>query len=308
MSRLKITLLALSFCLVMKIKAQQDPMYSQYMFNIQVVNPAYAGTWERVGFMALTRLQWAGIENAPQTNTFSFQAPYSRKKVGMGLSVITDEIGHENRLMVMGDYSYRLNINRSTWLRFGIKGGFVNYSNDLNKYTLQNTSDPAYQGVIEQEFIPNFGVGLFLHSDRYYFGASVPKLLETKFDVAKESNYSVSAETRHWFIMGGYVLPLNEEVKFKPSFLTKIVRGAPAQIDFNASFLIREKFWVGAMYRTNKAYGANVQFVINDQIRLGYSVDYGSGSFYRKSNGIHEVMISYELKRRKKLFRSPRYF
>jgi type IX secretion system PorP/SprF family membrane protein len=278
------------------------------MFNIQVVNPAYAGSWERIGFMALTRLQWAGVENAPRTNTFSFQAPLTRKQVGVGLSVITDEIGHEKRLMVMGDYSYRINLNKHTWLRLGIKGGFVNYSNDLNKYSMQDSNDPAFQGVIDQEFIPNFGAGLFLHSKRYYFGASVPKLLETKFDVAKESNYSVSAETRHWFIMGGYVFPINDEIKFKPSFLGKVVKNTPAQFDLNASFLFRERFWVGAMYRTSKTYGLNVQFIVNDQWRLGYSVDYGSGSFYRKSNGIHELMISYELTKRRKLFRSPRYF
>jgi type IX secretion system PorP/SprF family membrane protein len=268
------------------------------MFNIQVVNPAYAGTWEGGGFMALTRLQWAGVKNAPQTNTFSFQMP-AKEKVGLGLSVITDKIGYEKRLMVMGDYSYRLEISRTSWLRLGIKGGFVNYSNDLNKYILLNPSDEAYRGMVEHQFIPNFGIGAFLQNDAYYVGVSIPKMLET--DMKNETgNYSVSAETRHWFLMAGYLYALNDEFKVKPSVLTKIVKDAPVQVDINANLLFREKLGVGIMYRTTEAYGLNLSYNINERIRIGYSVDYGNGSYYRKSNGIHEVMISYELKKPKK--------
>ncbi len=297
-----------AFAIPSKSFAQQDPMYSQYMFNTQVLNPAYVGSWETIGFMALTRLQWAGVDNAPQTNTFSVQGLLNNKKVGLGLSVITDKLGYEKRMMIMGDYSYKLELNNDTYLRFGIKAGLSNYSNDLNRYLIHDPNDQQFQGVIDEKLIPNFGVGAFLHSQRYYFGVSIPKFLETDFENQKENSYTTTAETRHWFVMGGYVLPVNNNIQFKPSFLTKIVAGAPLQVDINANFLFNEKFWAGAMFRTSKAYGINLQYIINGRFRIGYAVDYGSGSYYKKSNGIHEIMLSYELRKRRKFFKSPRYF
>ncbi len=288
---------------------QQDPLYTQYMFNIQAVNPAYAGTWESLGFTALSRNQWVGVDKAPQTNTFTIQAPTKGERVGLGLSVINDKFGYVDRLALFADYSYKLPVDeRGTWLRLGLKGGFSNYLNDLDAYNLQDENDPAFQGMIEQRFMPNFGVGVFLHNPSYYFGASIPKVIEHNVENSVNKKWTVNSDLRHWFFMGGYVFELTDALKFKPSFMAKMVRGAPFQVDLNANFLLSDRVWFGGMYRTGSGFGANLQLIINEKLRLGYAIDYSNKGIYRNNNGIHELMVSYELNFLKTLFRSPRYY
>ncbi|MFV0590682.1 MAG: type IX secretion system membrane protein PorP/SprF [Draconibacterium sp.] len=288
---------------------QQDPLYSQYMFNIQAVNPAYAGTWESLGFTLLSRNQWVGVEKAPKTNTLTVQAPTKGERVGLGVSIINDKIGFVNRLALFGDYSYKIQVNENnTWLRMGLKAGFSNYLNNLEAYSLMDENDPAYQGVIEQRFMPNFGVGLFLHNPKYYLGASVPKLIQHNVENSVNKNWTVNSDLRHWFFMGGYVFELSDALKFKPSFMTRMVKGAPFQADFNANFLLKDRFWFGGSYRTGNGFGVNLQWIIDQKLRLGYAIDYSNKGIYRNSLGIHELMISYELNFLKTVFRSPRYY
>jgi len=287
--------------------AQQDPMYTQYFFNTQTINPAYAGTWESLGFMALTRQQWTGWDGAPQTYTFSVQSPLKNEKVALGLNVISDKLGHEKRFGVMGDYSFMVRISEKSKLRMGLKGGFTSYSNNLQEYQLIDNTDPLFQGEIDNRLMPNFGVGLFLYSQKYYLGFSVPKMLQNDFD-SNYNNYSVQAEIRHYFLTAGLVFDLGENVKFKPTMLTKAVWNAPVEVDLTANFLIKEKFWIGAAYRTNDAVGAIVQWIINNKLRLGYAFDYSTTKLQNYHNGSHEIMISYELRALKELVVSPRYF
>lgn len=289
---------------------QQDPMYSQYMFNIQAFNPAYAGTWQSIGIMALGRHQWVGFEGAPTTYTLTVQAPLRNENVGLGLSVINDEIGIEKRLAVFADYSYRLKVTDDVSLRFGLKAGFTNYENDLNAYRLyvpEGGTDPAFQGVIDKKFMPNFGVGAFMHSEKFYAGFSIPKVLQNDFENGVE-NYNTSYELRHMTLIGGYVVELSDAVKFKPSFNARYMKGSPIVTDINASFLFADRFWIGAMYRTAETFGFNTQFIINEKLRLGYAIDFNTSNISSYNDGIHEVMISYELNFVKSRYTSPRYF
>ena len=287
--------------------AQQEPAFTQYMFNTQTINPAYAGTWESMGFLVLAREQWLGIDRAPSTQTFSYQTILRNEKIGLGLNMINDRFGFENRLTVNGDYSYKVLFSENLFFRMGLKVGFTNYSNNLSDYSLIDETDPHFLGDVNQKFMPNFGVGGFLYNENFYFGFSMPKLLKNEFD-NNYNNYSVSAEMRHLFVMGGYVFTLSDFLKFKPTVLGKYISGSPVQFDFTGNFLIREKVWLGAMYRTGDSFGFIAQLLINNNFRLGYAVDFATTELRRYQNGTHEIMVAYELRFLNKNVISPRYF
>lgn len=295
--------------------AQQDPMYTQYMFNTQTINPAYAGTWESFSFMVLARQQWAGLEGAPQTYTFSMQAPLKNERVALGLNLISDVVGLEKRFYMFTDYSYLLPINEGMKLRLGLKGGFTNYSNNLSEYITNvpgsGIIDPSFQGEIDRKFVPNFGIGGFLYGKKYYAGFSIPKILSHDFE-NNYNNLSVNTELRHYFLIAGLIFDLGQNVKFKPTMLTKATfsseSGAPVELDLTANFLIKEKFWLGAMFRTGDSFGFIAQWIIDKKLRIGYSYDYTTTNLQNFHNGSHEIMISYEMRFLKEMFASPRYF
>lgn len=292
-------------------KAQQDAMFTQYMFNTQAINPAYAGTWESVGFMALGRHQWTGWNGAPETYTFAFQAPLKNERVALGLDVISDKVGLEKRFYMFADYSYLVPVSEKTNLRLGLKGGFTNYSNNLSLYDIVNPGDPNFVGEVKNAFKPNFGIGAFLYGKRAYVGFSIPKVVSTEFENDMES-FSVEGELRHYFLIAGAVFDLGENVKFKPTMLTKASftseTGSPVQFDMTGNFLISEKLWLGAMYRTGSSYGFIAQWIFDKKLRVGYAIDFSTNNMKNHNNGTHEVMVSYELKFKKEEVVSPRYF
>lgn len=291
--------------------AQQDPMYTQYMFNTQTINPAYAGTWESVGFMALGRHQWTGWDGAPETYTFSLQAPLKNERVALGLNVISDKVGLEKRFYLFADYSYLVPISEKTNLRLGLKGGFTNYSNNLQEYDIVDPNDPNFVGEVKNAFKPNFGVGAFLYGKKAYVGFSIPKVVSTTFDNDMKS-FSVDGELRHYFLIAGAVFDMGENVKFKPTMFTKASftseTGTPLQMDFTGNFLIKEKLWLGAMYRTGSSYGFIAQWIFDNKLRVGYAIDFATNNVKHHNNGTHEIMVSYELKFKKEEVVSPRYF
>ena len=288
--------------------AQQDPMFTQYNFNMQTINPAYTGTWESMGFLVLGRYQWAGMDGAPTTYTFSLQTPANKDKVGMGLNVINDKIGREQRLSLFGDYSYRLKMGEKSFLRLGLKFGVTNYNNILSQYAQNDEDgrDPASEGEIEARYMPNFGVGAFLYSNNYYLGFSIPKVISNEFK-DNYSNFSVESEIRHFFLSAGYVVPVSEYLKFKPTVMAKASRGVPLEFDFTANFLLKDQFWLGAMYRMGDSYGFIAQWIFDKRLRLGYSIDFTTTPLQSFHNGTHELMVSYEIGFRKK-WSTPRMF
>ncbi len=292
---------------VKTVSGQQDPMYTQYSFNTQTINPAYAGTWESMGFLVLGRHQWLGMDGAPKTYTFSLQSNTNDKNVGLGLNIINDKIGREQRLSMFGDYSYRLRVNYDSYLRFGLKFGVTNYNNNLSAYRqYPGELDPVSMGEIDVRFMPNFGIGALLYSENYYVGLSVPKLVENQFR-NNYNNYSTQSELRHFFLIAGYVFDLSRYLKFKPTFLTKATMGAPVEFDFTANFLLSDKVWLGGMYRTGDSFGFIAQWIFDKNLRIGYGVDFTTTKLQNFHNGTHEVMVSYEigLKRR---WSTPRMF
>jgi type IX secretion system PorP/SprF family membrane protein len=290
-------------------KAQQDPMYTQYNFNTQTINPAYAGTWDNMGFLVLGRHQWVGMGGAPKTYTFSMQTPTKFKNVALGLNLVSDKVGLEKRTILNFDYSYRLRVSEESYLRLGLKAGVTNYMNNLTEYIGYpgDPSDPMFMGDIDVKFMPNFGIGAFLYSDDYYIGLSLPKIIQNEFK-NNYNNYSTWSELRHFFLIAGYVFDLSQDIKFKPTFLTKATWGAPVEFDLTANFLLRDKVWLGAMYRTGDSFGFIAQWIFDNQLRVGYGIDFTTTRLQHYHNGTHELMISYELSSLRRIWSTPRMF
>jgi type IX secretion system PorP/SprF family membrane protein len=303
------------FCLMLavvitalKSYGQQDPIFTQYMFNTQAVNPAYAGMWGKIGFQTLVRKQWVGIDRSPFTQMFSFHSPLKNENVGIGLNIINDRFGREERLSFFGDYSYELMINPEMHLRLGLKFGFMKYQNPLTQYQLfDETFDPAFQEDIDLKFLPNFGVGGFLYEENFYVSFSIPKLVKNDF-ATNRNNYSTQAEVRHLYLSGGYVFPLNDNVVFKPTMMIRAAIGAPVQFDISANFLLHEKLWLGTMVRTGDAVCFIAQWIFNNNIRIGYAMDITFTEIYKHQNGTYEFTLGYELDFYKRNYIRSRYF
>jgi type IX secretion system PorP/SprF family membrane protein len=286
--------------------AQHDPMFSQYMFNIQSFNPAYAGSWKSMGFTILAREQWSDFDNHPSTQTLTLQAPINNNRTGIGFSLINDNIGRESRKALFIDYSFGISFTNNLTLRLGLKGGVTNYSNNYASYTLIDKDDPLFLTDFSNQNLPNFGVGAFLHSDRFYLGFSIPKILQNEI-----GDHSNTLEVNYFTFIGGIVYPLSRGIDMKPSFNVRYCTNAPVVTDLNLNFLFVDKFWIGALFRITDELelGFNTHFLINDRIRVGYAYDLirnsGLSSY---GGGTHEIMLTYEFRFEKTHFTSPRYF
>ena len=296
-----IVLTAAGFLFAQQADAQQDPMYTQYQFNTMAVNPGYAGSTEALSFVALHRSQWTQFEGAPTTQTFAVHSPLKKKyrNMGVGLSIINDKIGPTSQTGFFADYSYKLQIDAKTDLRFGLKAGGNLFSADLSGIALDEQNDVAFQSSISSQFLPNFGFGLYWDSEKYYVGASLPKLvrneLGSELSASSNSLENIFNEKRHFFLVAGYIHKLNEDVEFKPSFVLKQVAHAPTSFDLSANFLLKQKIWLGANYRFGDAFGAVVQYRFNESLRAGYSYGYTLSEIGQYSAGTHEIMLRYDI-------------
>lgn len=304
--------LAFTLMILVSANAQQDPQYTQYMYNMNVVNPAYAGSNEALSIGLLYRSQWVGITDAPKTATLSLHSPVG-KNVGLGLSVISDKIGPVEENNVYADFSYTLNLGGEHRLAFGIKGGatFQNIGlfSDIGNGYVPDASDEAFSQNTSNTYL-NIGAGAFYYTDKYYVSLSVPNMLKSTYlDVTNNGQeYEYGSEVLHYFLSAGYVFDLSANTKFKPSFLVKSAFEAPTSIDVSANFLFHDKFEVGATYRLDDSVGAMANFAVTPEIRIGYAYDYTTSDLNIKSSGSHEIMLLFDLNFSKKVSISPRFF
>ena len=278
--------------------AQQDPIFTQYMYNGQVINPAYAGIWEKAGFTALVREQWAGINKAPLTESVSFHSPLFSESVGVGLNIINDTYGREQKLSVLADYAYEISLTPWRRLRFGVKFGFTNFKNPLYEYQLypDGEYDPIFAQDVDLKFLPNFGVGAFLYEDNYYIGLAIPKMIENDFSY-NYNNFSTKSELRTLYINGGYVFfldPLSRFI-FKPTAMVRYSIGAPVQFDVAANLLVFERFWLGLMVRSGNAVCATSQFFISKNLRFGFAMDMTYNEIYPYQYGTYEFTLGWDM-------------
>lgn len=284
--------------------AQQLPQFTQYMYNTISINPAYAGNRDAISVVGLHRSQWSGLEGSPQTQTLSIHSPLRNEKVGLGLSIINDKAGYENYTYVYGDFSYTINVSSSTTLSFGLKAGMSYYNLD-EELLMDVPDDPFFNGDTFNRWTPNFGAGLFLSSQDWYLGLSAPKLINN--DNNEQSEY-VALEQVHYYLTGGYVFDLNNNLKLRPSFLTKATSGAPLSVDMTGTFIFDEKLYLGANYRIDDAIGAFVDFQILEPLRIGYAYEYSISDLQPYTSGSHEILLIYEFNLNNTKYKSPRFF
>lgn len=302
----KLSLLVLFSCLLFAgtTSAQQDPQYTQYMYNMNVVNPAYAGLKETLSITALYRKQWSGLEGAPETITFSGHSPVS-DKVGLGLSAIKDELGPVKETNVYVDFSYTLQMSETLKLALGLKAGATFHDVGLVDLELQDPNDPFFSQDINNTY-PNVGAGAFFYGDNFYIGLSVPNFLNSVH--LDENGLKYGSEVMHYFATAGYVFQVNDNFKLKPSALVKSAFDAPLSFDVNLNALFYEKFEIGASYRLEDSFSGLVGFQVAPFLRVGYAYDHVTSELDAVANASHEVIITFDLLFKQKALRSPRYF
>ena len=289
--------------LAVEMHGQQDPQYTQYMYNMNVINPAYAGSRENLSFGLLYRTQWVGIDGAPKTGTFFGHLPVG-EKVGLGLSVISDEIGPIKETNAYADFSYTLQLGGEHRLAFGIKAGATFHDRGLGDIDLIDANDPFFNNVTG--VTPNVGAGAFYYTDNYYLAFSVPNILSSVKLDANGTEYGT--EVSHYFLTGGYVFQLSPNTKLKPSFLVKSAFDAPTSFDVNLNALFFEKLEVGASYRLDDSFSGLINFAITPSLRIGYAYDAVQSDIKRYAPSSHEFMLLFDLNFPKNVSRSPRYF
>ncbi|MCH2195389.1 type IX secretion system membrane protein PorP/SprF [Kordia sp.] len=309
-NKIIIIIVLLSTVFSIESYGQQDAQYTQYMYNTISVNPAYAGSRGVLSIAGLHRSQWVGLEGAPRTQTLNLHTPIGRKgKVGLGVSIVNDQIGPTDETYFDIDFSYTINTSENGKLSFGVKAGghLLDVCFDcLNQY---NPNDLLLQSNIDNKFSPNVGAGIYYrNSEKWYVGLSAPNLLETKhFD---ESSLSTAKERINFYLIGGYVFDMSDSVKFKPAVLFKAVSGAPLQADLSANFLINEKVTLGAAYRWSAAFSGLVGLQLSDSFMVGFAYDretteLGNTQF---NDGSYEVFLRFELFNNRDKIISPRFF
>ncbi len=291
---------------VFGVAAQQDPQYTQYMYNTLSVNSAYAGSLGHLTITGIYRTQWVGLEGSPNTQSFTLDTPIA-KKVGLGLSVVSEEIGPSEEQYIDANFSYTIQSGQTHKLSFGIKGGGRVINIDWTKGSHRDP-DVEFRENITNKFLPVVGAGLYWHGERDYIGIAVPN-----FMTRERYNYDDIAddlvnERMHVYLIGGIVFDLSAHTKFKPAALIKYVAGAPLIADFSANFMFNNTFTLGASYRTGDSVSAMASLQITPQFLVGYAYDYTTTELQTYNSGTHEIMLRFELVSRKKGLKSPRFF
>ena len=287
--------------------AQQDAQFTQYMYNTININPAYAGSRGAMSIFALHRTQWVGLDGAPVTNTASINTPLNNSNLGLGVTFINDKIGPTNENTVSADLSYFIQISPNYKLSVGVKGTLNIFNLDINKLNpeIAFPLDPTMQNI-NNMLTPNIGSGIYLHSDKAYFGLSVPNFIETtRYD---DNEVKILQEKINYYVIAGYIFDLTNEIKFKPAVLSKLIIGSPLQVDVSGNFMFNEKLTVGLAYRWSAALSAMVGFQVSDGMYIGYGYDRETTRLRNFSSGSHEIFLRYEIFKNNNRITTPRFF
>lgn len=309
----RILLFVTFFLLAKNAMAQQDPEYTHYMYNMNVVNPAYAtGTESVLNLGTLYRTQWVGAVGAPKTLTFFGHMPLN-KKIELGLSMISDDIGDgakkENNFYA--DIAYVIELKNRHRLSFGIKAGFTSLQTNFNGFRFES-GDPSTDLAFAENinlFKPNIGAGIFYFTDDYYVGLSAPNLLSSKHIEERNGINAYGSEDIHSFLTAGYVFKISPDFKLKPAFMTKIVVGSPLTFDVSANVLYRDKFELGASYRFDDSVSGLMSVSVTDNLKIGYAYDYTLSNLGQFNSGTHEIFLLFNIDFMGKGYdKSPRFF
>ena len=290
---------------------QQDAQYTQYMYNTISVNPGYAGSRDVLSLTGLYRTQWVGLEGAPKTMTFSGHTPLKNKKLGLGVSIVRDQIWVQDETYLDIDLSYTINTSDNGQLAFGIKGGAHLLNIDFRRTNPENSTDDDFDlsNNVDNKFSPNVGFGIYYYTDRFYLGYSAPTLLRTNYYDNDVSSVSYLAKDRvNHYLIAGYVFDLSADLKLKPAVLLKAVQGAPLQADLSGNLLLNDKLTLGLAYRWDAALSGLIGFQLSEGLMIGYAYDWETTELNNYNSGSHEIIFRYELRSSKGGIISPRFF
>jgi type IX secretion system PorP/SprF family membrane protein len=285
--------------------AQQEVQFTHYMYNTLTVNPAYAGSKGMLNMSALMRQQWIGIDGAPVTQNFIVHSPIVSKNIGVGLSFLNDKAGPIQQTSLAMDYSYSIQVNQTGKLNVGIKGMLNFVQANLSTLKLDQLNDPTF-AANPTILAPNVGLGLYYHTDKWYLGASTPKVLETS--IAGNSKTIVSKLNRHYYVIGGYVFDVAADWKMKPAFLAKLTSNAPLSLDASFEAYYKNLISLGVMHRFGDSFGFLCGYQITNQFKVGASFDQTVSRLKNYNNGTFEMFLSYDFTFKKDKIITPRYF
>lgn len=286
--------------------AQQDPHFTQYMYNTISVNPGYAGSRGALTLGGLYRNQWIGIDGAPITQTFYVHSPVGNEKMGLGFSAVNDKIGPINQTFLYADFAYHVKLSSTVKLGLGAKAGVNMFQPKLSTVSTTTANDPTFvNSNLQNTIAPNFGFGAYLYNDKWYVGMSAPKLIENSL---KTGGGNVVSEKRHFFFIGGLILPVSDNIKLKPTLQAKVVQNAPLSLDATVEALINEKFSVGLAHRWKESVSVLAGYNITAQFKAGFAFDYTLSQLQRYNNGSVELMLQYDFIYKRDKIKSPRFF
>lgn len=304
----KLLSFAFSFFVALSVMGQNDVHYSMYMFNKLAINPAYAGSKEALTFSGHYRNQWSGIKGAPETFTFSVHTPFFKKRSGIGLTMIADKIGIVNTYNIGLSYAYRIPIDKGKTLSIGLDGQFEYGRLNWDQADPLDVGDEFVPMGQTNKFNPNFGMGIYYNTPKYYVGFSMPRMLKTTiYEDNPIQSISINA-LRSYYLMGGMILKISRDVKFQPGAMITYNPHAPFEVDLNASFVFVDRFWLGASYRLEDSFDLIAQFQLSDQIKAALAVDFTLSELRRYSPGSFEVMLEYVFIRTGERLNNIRYF
>lgn len=291
-----------------QVIAQQDPLFSQYMFNKLAINPGYAGSKEYLTGDILYRNQWVSIDGAPKTLSASVHTPLKNAHLGLGLTFYHDQLGPSVDDGALAAFAYRILFPEGK-LSFGLQAGFKHKYIDWHLIDVLTIDDPLLSGQVRKKTVPDANFGIYYSTKRYFLGLSSAHLLQNEMIVINVNGKNEFTKLiRHLYGMGGFAMPINENLVFRPSILVKFVQNTPLQLDINASFLFAGNIWFGISYRTEKAISFLTELNISKNIRIGYSYDIWLNELKAYNKGSHEIRIGFDIDQNNRRMLTPRYF
>lgn len=306
---MKIKELYIGFLLLISVVGygQQDVQFTQYMYNMSIVNPAYTGSHGTLSIGMMGRSQWSGLDGAPQSMSVSINSPITKNK-GLGITLLSDRIGPVKEESIFADYSYTIKTSDEGKLAFGAKAGVIFQKIDFMTLSTDMEDDPLINRENLNETYPNFGAGVFYYTDQFYAGLSMPNIIESRHFEKSNGYISDASEKMHFYLTSGYVFDFSSTLKFRPSVMMKSAQGSPVSIDVTGSFLINEKVELGVAWRVDNSVAGIMNFVIGEHMRLGYAYDHTMSNFSGFNSSSHEVFFLYDLVLVKAGSKSPRFF
>lgn len=282
--------------------SQQDPIYSQYVFNPASVNPAYSGETENMNIFFISRHQWVSFEGAPSTQTLGADFPLNKQKAGIGAVLISDRLGPVNQTVLYLDYGYRIPVTKKSKLAMGLRAGFSLYDLKLTELYAVEEEDALLTNDLNTKFLFNFGFGIKYYTKDLYISLSAPKLLRNNLSSESDKDNEDARLERHYYIMGGYNMNISRDFIFKPAVVGKIVSGAPLSVDVLLDVEFRKAMNFGVLYRIGDALGLVLQYTFKERLKVGYALEYSLSAMGQNSVGTHEILLSYKFKPKKEVW------